>query len=105
MKFVDMSSDVGLRMDIEEFVIAKERDDLVFYSLEPVAAQIEEYDVIADGVVNSLAANKPLIDTFPGRERAHYWAGMWTNAFYGFTVGMIFLALVTIILVVRGGGI
>ena len=103
MKFVDMSSDVGLRMDVEEFVIAKERDDLVFYSLEPVAAQIEEYDVIADGVVNSLAANKPLIDTFPGRERAHYWAGMWTNAFYGFTVAMIFLALVTIILRVRGG--
>jgi tetrahydromethanopterin S-methyltransferase subunit B len=105
MKFVDMSSDVGLRMDVEEFVIAKERDDLVFYSLEPVAAQIKEYDVIAEGVVNSLGTGKPLIDTFPGRERAHYWAGLWTNAFYGFTVGMIFLALVTIILFVRGGGI
>jgi tetrahydromethanopterin S-methyltransferase subunit B len=103
MKFVDMSSDVGLRMDVDEFVIAKERDDLVFYSLESVAAQIEEYDVIADGVVNSLSADKPLIDTFPGREHAHYWAGMWTNAFYGFTVAMIFLALVTIILRVRGG--
>jgi len=103
MKFVDMSSDVGLRMDVEEFVVAVERKDLVFYSLESVAAQIEEYEVIADGVVNSLAANKPLIDTFPGRERAHYWAGMWTNAVYGFTVAMIFLALLTIILRVRGG--
>jgi tetrahydromethanopterin S-methyltransferase subunit B len=99
MKFVDVSSDVGLRMDVDEFVIAKERDDLVFYSLEPIAAQIEEYDTISDG------SGKPLIDTFPGRERAHYWAGLWTNAFYGFTVGMIFLALVTIVLVVRGGGI
>lgn len=103
MKFVDMSSDVGLRMDVEEWVIAKEREDLVFYSLEPVAAQIEEYDVIADGVVNSLVANKPLIEAFPGRERAHYWAGMWTNAFYGFTVAMILLALLTIVLRVRGG--
>jgi tetrahydromethanopterin S-methyltransferase subunit B len=103
MKFVDMSSDVGLRMDVEEFVIAKERDDLFFYSLEPVAAQIEEYDALADGVVNSLSADKALIDTYPGREKAHYWAGMWTNAFYGFTVAMIFLALVTIILRVRGG--
>ncbi|HYA33372.1 MAG TPA: tetrahydromethanopterin S-methyltransferase subunit B [Candidatus Bathyarchaeia archaeon] len=103
MKFVDMSSDVGLRMDVDEFVIAKEREDLVFYSLEPVAAQIEEYEVIADGVVNSLVANKPLIDAYPGRERAHYWAGLWTNTFYGFTVAMIFLALVTIILRVRGG--
>lgn len=103
MKFVDMSSDVGLRMDVDEFVIAKERDDLVFYSLESVAAQIEEYDALADGVVNSLAADKPLIDAFPGREHAHYWAGMWTNAFYGFTVAMIFLALVAIILRVRGG--
>jgi tetrahydromethanopterin S-methyltransferase subunit B len=28
---------------------------------------------------------------------------MWTNAFYGFTVAMIFLALLTIILRVRGG--
>ena len=105
MKFVDVSSDVGLRMDVDEFVIAKERDDLVFYSLEPIAAQIEEYDTISEGVVNSLGSGKPLIDTFPGRERAHYWAGLWTNAFYGLTVGMIFLALVTIVLVVRGGGI
>lgn len=103
MKFVDMSSDVGLRMDVEEFVVALERTDLVFYSLESVAAQVEEYDALADGVVNSLAADKPLIDTFPGREKAHYWAGMWTNAFYGFTVAMIFLALLTIILRVRGG--
>jgi tetrahydromethanopterin S-methyltransferase subunit B len=103
MKFVDMSSDVGLRMDVEEFVVALERTDLVFYSLEPVMAQVEEYEALADGVVNSLAANKPLIDTYPGRERAHYWAGMWTNAFYGFTVAMIFLALLTIILRVRGG--
>jgi tetrahydromethanopterin S-methyltransferase subunit B len=54
-------------------------------------------------VVNSLGTDKPLIDAYPGRERAHYWAGMWTNAFYGFTVAMIFLALVTIILRVRGG--
>jgi tetrahydromethanopterin S-methyltransferase subunit B len=103
MKFVDMSSDVGLRMDVEEFVVAVERTDLVFYSLESVAAQVEEYDALADGVVNSLGADKPLIDTFPGREKAHYWAGMWTNAFYGFTVAMIFLALLTIILRVRGG--
>lgn len=103
MKFVDMSSDVGLRMDVEEWVIAKEREDVVFYSLEPVAAQIEEYDAIADGVVNSLVASKPLIEMFPGRERAHYWAGMWTNAFYGFTVAMILLALLTIVLRVRGG--
>jgi tetrahydromethanopterin S-methyltransferase subunit B len=103
MKFVDMSSDVGLRMDVEEWVIAKEREDLVFYSLEPVAAQIEEYDALADGVVNSLVADKPLIESFPGRDRAHYWAGMWTNAFYGFTVAMILLALLTIVLRVRGG--
>ena len=103
MKFVDMSSDVGLRMDVEEFVIAQERADLVFYSLEPVMAQVEEYSVLADGVVNSLTASKPLIDTFPGRDRAHYWAGMWTNAFYGFTVAMILLALLTIVLRVRGG--
>jgi tetrahydromethanopterin S-methyltransferase subunit B len=103
MKFVDMSSDVGLRMDVEEWVIAKEREDLIFYSLESVAAQIEEYDALADGVVNSLVADRPLIESFPGRERAHYWAGMWTNAFYGFTVAMILLALLAIVLRVRGG--
>jgi len=103
MKFVDMSSDVGLRMDVEEFVVAQEREDLIFYSLEPISAQIDEYDSIATGVINSLVANKPLIEAYPGRERAHYWAGMWTNAFYGFTVAMIFLALVTIMLRIRGG--
>jgi len=103
MKFIDVSSDVGLRMDVDEFVIAQEREDLVFYSLEPISAQIDEYDVIATGLMNSLTASKPLIDTFPGRERAHFWAGMWTNAFYGFTVAMILLALVTVVVLMRGG--
>ncbi|HXY87855.1 MAG TPA: tetrahydromethanopterin S-methyltransferase subunit B [Candidatus Acidoferrales bacterium] len=103
MKFIDVSSDVGLRMDVDEFVIAQEREDLVFYSLEPIRAQIDEYDVIATGLVNSLTASKPLIETFPGRERAHFWAGMWTNAFYGFTVAMILLALVTVVVLMRGG--
>lgn len=103
MKFIDVSSDVGLRMDVDEFVIAKEREDLVFYSLEPISAQIDEYETIATGLLNSLVASKPLIDTFPGRERAHFWAGMWTNAFYGFTVAMILLALVTVVVIMRGG--
>jgi len=103
MKFIDVSSDVGLRMDVDEFVVAKEREDLVFYSLEPISAQIDEYETIATGLINSLAASKPLIDTFPGRERAHFWAGMWTNAFYGFTVAMILLALVTVVVLMRGG--
>lgn len=103
MKFIDVSSDVGLRMDVDEFVIAKEREDLVFYSLEPISAQIDEYETIATGLINSLVASKPLIDAFPGRERAHFWAGMWTNAFYGFTVAMILLALVTVVVLMRGG--
>ena len=103
MKFIDVSSDVGLRMDVDEFVVAQEREDLVFYSLEPISAQIDEYETIATGLINSLVASKPLIDTFPGRERAHFWAGMWTNAFYGFTVAMILLALVTVVVLMRGG--
>ena len=103
MKFIDVSSDVGLRMDVDEFVVAKEREDLVFYSLEPISAQIDEYETIATGLINSLVASKPLIDTFPGRERAHFWAGMWTNAFYGFTVAMILIALVTVVVLMRGG--
>jgi len=103
MKFIDVSSDVGLRMDVDEFVVAQEREDLVFYSLEPISAQIDEYETIATGLMNSLVASKPLIDTFPGRERAHFWAGMWTNAFYGFTVAMILLALVTVVVIMRGG--
>jgi tetrahydromethanopterin S-methyltransferase subunit B len=103
MKFIDVSSDVGLRMDVDDFVVAKEREDLVFYSLEPISAQIDEYETIATGLMNSLVASKPLIDTFPGRERAHFWAGMWTNAFYGFTVAMILLALVTVVVIMRGG--
>jgi len=28
---------------------------------------------------------------------------MWTNAFYGFTVAMILLALVTVVVLMRGG--
>jgi tetrahydromethanopterin S-methyltransferase subunit B len=103
MKFIDVSSDVGLRMDVDEFVVAQEREDLVFYSLEPISAQIDEYETIATGLLNSLVASKPLIDTFPGRERAHFWAGMWTNAFYGFTVAMILIALVTVVVLMRGG--
>ncbi len=79
-------------------VIAEEREDVVEYSLDDVRTQLDELDKVVTDMMNQLEPNAPLLNMFPGREKASYNAGIVTNVFYGLVVGFIVSFLLLIIL-------
>ena len=83
-------------------VVAEEREDVVEYSLDDIATQLEELDKIVTDMMNQLAPNAPLLSSFPGRERASYNAGIITNAFFGAVIGFIVLFLLLVFFKIGG---
>jgi tetrahydromethanopterin S-methyltransferase subunit B len=68
--------------------------------MDPIMARLDELDRIADDLVNSLAPDRPLMNSFPGRENTSYIAGIYGNAFYGIVVGLGVAGLLLIVLYV-----
>ena len=96
MSHIRVAPELGLILNPTTGVIAEEREDVVEYSLDGVNTQIDELDKIVTDMMNQLGPNAPLLNMFPGREKASYNAGIVTNAFYGAVIGFIvsFLLLV-----------
>lgn len=84
-------------------VIAQEREDVVEYSLDGVKTQLDELDKIATDMMNQLSPTSPLLNMFPGREKASYNAGIVTNAFYGAVIGFIVSFLLLVLWKILGG--
>ena len=82
-------TDLHLVFDPLEGMIAEERDDVVQFALDPIMAQIDEINKAADDLVNSLDPRMPLYSTYKGREGASYMAGIYTNIWYGFIIGLV----------------
>jgi len=83
-------------------VIAEEREDVVEYSLDGIQTQLNELDKIVTDMMNQLEPNAPLLNMFPGREKASYNAGIVTNAFYGAVLGFIVSFLLLVLLKIGG---
>jgi tetrahydromethanopterin S-methyltransferase subunit B len=83
-------------------ILAEEREDVVQFSLDPIRTQIEELDKIVTDMMNQLAPTSPLLSMYPGRERASYNAGIFTNIFYGFVIGMILAFVILFVIAMRG---
>ncbi len=83
-------------------VVAEEREDVVEYSLDDIATQLEELDKIVTDMMNQLSPTAPLLSSFPGREKTSYNAGIVTNAFFGAIVGFIVLFLLVVVLKIGG---
>ncbi len=83
-------------------VIAEEREDVVEYSLDGVNTQLDELDKIVTDMMNQLEPNAPLLNMFPGREKAAYNAGIVTNAYYGAVIGFIVSFLLLVLLKIGG---
>ncbi len=92
-----------LILDPDTSVLAREREDVVQYSLEPVMAQLEELDRIVTDMMNQLGPTAELLSSFPGREKTSYIAGIFTNSVYGLVVGLILGFLILVIIAVKGG--
>ncbi|MCE8428023.1 MAG: tetrahydromethanopterin S-methyltransferase subunit B [Candidatus Methanoperedens sp.] len=96
MSHIRVVPEMHLILDPATGVIATERDDVVEYSLDGVSTQIDELDKIVTDMMNQLSPTAPLLNMFPGREKASYNAGIVTNVFYGAILGFIvsFLLLI-----------
>ena len=106
MSMIHVAPEANLVLDPMTGLLAAEREDVISYAMDPIMEQVTELEKIADDLVNSLAPDMPLLNSYPGREMTSYKAGIYGNAFYGIIVGLLFsglLALVLYILSIIGG--
>lgn len=83
-------------------IIAEEREDVVEYSLDDVKTQLDELDKIVTDMMNQLSPTSALLNSFPGREKTSYSAGIITNAFYGAVVAFIISFLLLVLMKIGG---
>lgn len=98
MSMVHVAPETHLVMDPIGGLVAEEREDIISYSMDPVMERIEELDKIADDLVNSLAPDRALLNSFEGRESASYKAGIYGNAFYGIVAGLVVAGIMALVL-------
>lgn len=102
MSHIRVAPEFHLILEPMSGILAEEREDILEYSLDHISTVVVELDRIADDLMNSLAPDKPLLSTFPGREKASVSAGVWTNLFYGFILGLFLMFLVALMMTMGG---
>ncbi|MHC1592612.1 MAG: tetrahydromethanopterin S-methyltransferase subunit B [Methermicoccaceae archaeon] len=98
MAMVRAVPEVHLVLDPITGFLARERNDVLMYELEPVIDKLNEVEAIADDLVNSLAPDAPLLNSWPGREKTSWYEGILTNSFYGFIFGLLVSFVVIVVL-------
>jgi tetrahydromethanopterin S-methyltransferase subunit B len=102
MSHVRVAPEFHLILEPMSGILAKEREDILEYSLDGISTYVDELDKIADDMMNSLGPGKPLLASFPGRENAAVTAGVWTNIFYGFIGGLVLMFMVALMMKLGG---
>jgi tetrahydromethanopterin S-methyltransferase subunit B len=76
-------------------VVSEQRADVVLYTFDPVYERVEKLDKIADDLVNQLVPDNELLSSYANRGKASYIAGLYTNIWMGFILGLVlsFVAL------------
>lgn len=103
MSMVHVAPEAHLVLDPLTSLLAEEREDIIQYSMDPIMEQLDELDKIADDLINSLSPDKPLLNTFEGREHTSYSAGFYGNTFYGVIVGLVIAGLMLLVMSALGG--
>jgi len=94
MGIVRVSPELHLIFDPMGGVVSEERDDVIQYGLDPIVARLDELNSVADDLMNSLTPDAPLLMSYAGRERASLIAGIYTNIWYGFIIGLVIAFLI-----------
>lgn len=89
MGIVRISSELGLSFDPLKGTVAEERDDVIQYALDPIIPMVDRLDHIADDLVNQLAPDAELMESYANRGKASYNAGLYTNIWMGFIIGLV----------------
>ena len=102
MAAVKVLPEYGLVYDTDTGKVAPESGNMVKYTMGSVNTALDKLDKYADDLVNSLAPTGNFLESFPNRNMSLYYAGIFTNIFYGFIFGLI-VAFVFVFL--RFGGL
>ena len=100
---IRIAPETGLVMDPLTSVISKEKNTVSDRSMLALIKRLNETERAVDGLVDSLAPDKPLQNSWRGREKTALKAGMITNFFHGLIVGLIFSGLLIFFLALGGG--
>lgn len=102
MSHIRVVPELHLILEPMSGILAQENEDVLEYSLDHVSTLVDELDKISEDMMNSLGPEKPLLSSFPGREKAAITAGVWTNIFYGFIGGLVVMFLYTVLMKIGG---
>lgn len=89
MGFVRVSPELGLIFDPMKGVVSEQRADVVLYTFDPVYEKVEKLDKIADDLMNQLVPDNELMSSYANRGKASYNAGLYTNIWLGFIIGLV----------------
>ena len=97
MGFVRVSPELGLIFDPMKGVVSEQRADVVLFTFDPVFDRVDKLDKIADDLVNQLVPDNELLSSYAHRGKASYIAGLYTNIWMGFIIGLVvsFVLLLT----------
>ena len=98
MAFIKAVPELNLVLEIDESLIAEEREDVLLYGLEPYMELVEEMDLVADDLVGSLSPTGRILSALKGREDTAYYGGLFANMFYGFIFGLLVTFLVAFLM-------
>ena len=89
MGFVRVSPELGLIFDPLKGVVSEQRADVVLFTFDPVFDRVDKLDKIADDLVNQLVPDNELLSSYAHRGKASYIAGLYTNIWMGFIIGLV----------------
>ena len=98
MGFVKVSPELGLIFDPMKSVVSEQRADVVLYTFDPVYEKVEKLDKIADDLVNQLVPDNELLSSYAHRGKASYIAGLYTNIWMGFILGLVLSFVVLLVM-------
>ncbi len=89
MGFVRISPELGLIFDPLKGVVSEQREDVVLFTFDPVYERLDMVEKVADDLMNQLVPDNELLSSYANRGKASYIAGLYTNIWMGFILGLV----------------
>ena len=96
MGIVRVSPELGLSSIHSREWFRRRETDVVQYALDPIYPKVDRLDKIADDLVNQLAPDNELMESYAHRGKASYIGGLYTNIWMGFIIGLVVAFVVLI---------
>jgi len=74
---------------------------VVLYTFDPVYERVEKLDKIADDLMNQLVPDNELLSSYANRGKASYIAGLYTNIWMGFIIGLVLSFVILLVMAIN----